>query len=606
MHHKVQQVTDEISARSAKMRGAYLARIEKANLSGAQRQVLSCGNLAHGFAACVAHEKEAMRGMSKPNIAIISAYNDLLSAHQPYEHYPALLKQAVHAAGGIAQFAAGVPAMCDGITQGQAGMDLSLMSRDLIAMAAAVGLSHNLFDGGLMLGICDKIVPGLLMSALHFGHLPFVFVPAGPMPSGISNLEKSRIRQLYAQNKVSKDELLEAEVLSYHSPGTCTFYGTANSNQLVVEIMGLQLPGSSFVHPNTPLRDAYTKAAGEQVVRLTALSGHSSPIGKLVTVKTIVNAIVGLLATGGSTNHTMHLVAIARAAGICINWDDFSKLSKITPLLARIYPNGGADINAFAQAGGTAYLIHTLLDADLLHADVETVAGFGLERYTKKPQFDQNELTWIDGPTESLDRTVLRATDSPFNSHGGLQVLTGNLGRAVMKTSALSDQYLTVEAEACVFHSQDALEAAFKAGDLERDCVVVVSFQGPRACGMPELHKLTPFLEVLQGRGFHVALVTDGRMSGASGKVPAAIHVTPEAFAGGTIAKIQSGDRVLVDGKNGVFQVLLSDAELAKRSVISASLTDHHYGVGREMFTTLRRELSGAELGACSLFGYEL
>lgn len=603
MHQDVQRITDEIIIRSEKTRGAYLARLEKADLNGAQRKALSCGNLAHGFAACVAHEKEAMRGMSKPNIAIISAYNDLLSAHQPYETYPALIKQAVHAAGGIAQFAAGVPAMCDGVTQGQPGMELSLMSRDLIAMAAAVGLSHNLFDGGLMLGICDKIVPGLLLAALHFGHLPFVFVPAGPMPSGISNLEKSRIRQLYAQNKVGKGELLEAEAASYHSPGTCTFYGTANSNQLVVEIMGLQLPGSSFVHPNTPLRDAFTKSAAQQVVSLTQLNGHYSPIGKLVTVKTIVNAIVGLLATGGSTNHTMHLVAIARAAGIIINWDDFAKLSQITPLIARIYPNGGADINAFAQAGGTAYLISTLLDAGLLHADVETVAGFGLERYTKKAQLDQNELTWVDGPTKSLDSEVLRATDSPFNNHGGLQVLTGNLGRAVMKTSALSEQHLIVEAEARVFHSQDDLEAAFKAGELDRDCVVVVLFQGPRACGMPELHKLTPFLEVLQGRGFHVALITDGRMSGASGKIPAAIHVTPEALSGGNIAKIKSGDMILVDGKNGTLHVFLSDAELEQRSVAQDELIEHQYGLGREMFTALRTQLNGAEFGACSLFG---
>src|SRR3990167_1168196 len=414
-------------------------------------------------------------------------------------------------------------------------MDLSLMSRDLIAMAAAVGLSHNLFDGGLMLGICDKIVPGLVMAALHFGHLPFVFVPAGPMPSGISNLEKSRIRQLYAQNQVGKGELLEAEAASYHAPGTCTFYGTANSNQLLVEIMGLQLPGSSFVHPNTPLRDAFTQAAAQQVVSLTKLARHYLPIGKLVTVKTIVNAIVGLLATGGSTNHTMHLVAIARAAGIQINWDDFSTLSKITPLIARIYPNGHADINAFTQAGGTAYLIRTLLDAGLLHADVETVAGFGLERYTQKSQLHEGKLSWVDGPTESSDLTVLRASDDPFNHHGGLQVLEGNLGRAVMKTSALLKEHLMVEGEAKVFHSQNALEAAFKAGELACDCVIVLRFQGPQACGMPELHQLTPLLEVLQARGFKVALVTDGRMSGASGKIPAAIHVTPEALTGGNI-----------------------------------------------------------------------
>lgn len=606
MHQEVQKVTDSIIARSQTTREVYLFQLEKANLRGAQRKVLSCGNLAHGFAACAAHEKKILREMSQPNIAIISAYNDLLSAHQPYETYPALLKQAVNAAGGIAQFAAGVPAMCDGITQGQPGMDLSLMSRDLIAMAAAVGLSHNLFDGGLMLGICDKIVPGLLIAALHFGHLPFVFVPAGPMPSGISNQEKSRIRQLYAQNKVDKSKLLEVEAASYHSPGTCTFYGTANSNQLIVEIMGLQLPGSSFVHPNTPLRDAFTQAAGQQVVHLTQFKDHDLPIGKLVSAKTIVNALVGLLATGGSTNHTMHLVAIARAAGFIITWDDFSALSKITPLIARIYPNGSADINAFAQAGGVSYLISTLLDAGLLHADVETVVGFGLQRYTQKVQLEQDQLTWVDGPTESLDSTVLRATSAPFSAHGGLQVLEGNLGRAIMKTSALSDEHLIVEAEAKVFHSQDALEQAFKAGELECDSVIVVRFQGPRACGMPELHQLTPLLEVLQGRGFRVALLTDGRMSGASGKVPAAIHVTPEALSGGNIAKIKTGDMILVDGQHGVLRVFLSEEELRQRPVASDDLLEHQVGLGREMFTALRAQLNGAEQGACSLFGYEL
>lgn len=605
MHPVIQQVTDRIAARSERSRAVYLARIEKARLKGPHRGTLSCGNLAHGFAACGKQDKSDLRSLTKANIGIISSYNDMLSAHQPYEHYPALIKAAAQEVGSVAQFAGGVPAMCDGVTQGQPGMELSLMSRDIIAMAAAVGLSHNMFDGGLMLGICDKIVPGLLMAAFSFGHLPFVFVPAGPMPSGIPNKEKARVRQLYAEGKASKEQLLEAESASYHSAGTCTFYGTANSNQLVVEMMGLHLPGSSFVNPGTELRDELTKAATRQVTRLTDLGTEYLPIGSMVDVKSIVNGLVGLLATGGSTNHTMHLIAVARSAGFLINWDDFAELSSVTPLVTRIYPNGQADINHFQQAGGMAYLIRTLLDEGLLHEDVHTVAGFGLRRYTQVPVLQDGKLVWVDGPTESLDPSVLTSAAAPFKNHGGLEVLSGNLGRAVMKTSALRDGTAAITAPAVVFSSQHELDAAFKAGDLNKDCIVVVRFQGPKAIGMPELHKLTPPLGVLQDRGYKVALVTDGRMSGASGKVPAAIHVTPEAVEGGLLAKVQNGDLVRVDADQGVLELLVDADELAKRQAETIDLSDSYAGMGREIFGGLRAQLTGAEEGACALFSTE-
>ena len=601
----IQKVTDRIIARSQKSRAIYLQRLEQARLKGPHRGVLSCGNLAHGFAACNKQDKADLRSLTKANIGIVSSYNDMLSAHQPYEHYPAIIKQAVSEVGSVAQFAGGVPAMCDGVTQGQPGMELSLLSRDIIAMSAAVGLSHNMFDGGLMLGICDKIVPGLFMAALSFGHLPFVFVPAGPMPSGIPNKEKARVRQLYAEGKVGKEELLAAESASYHSAGTCTFYGTANSNQLVVEIMGLHLPGSSFVNPGTPLRDELTKAAARQVTRLTDLGTDYLPIGKLVDAKAIVNGIVGLLATGGSTNHTMHLIAMARAAGYIVNWDDFAELSAATPLLTRIYPNGQADINHFQHAGGMALLIRELLDAGLLHEDVQTVAGPGLRRYTQQPVLQDGKLVWVDAPAESLDKDVLTSVSKPFKSHGGLEVLSGNIGRGVIKTSALREGTEVVKAPAVVFSSQHELEAAFKAGELNKDCIVVVRFQGPKACGMPELHKLTPPLGVLQDRGFKVALVTDGRMSGASGKVPAAIHVTPEAIDGGNIARIKTGDMMLVDGLTGKLEVLVSEAELAQRELATLDMSQSYYGMGREMFGALRTQLTGAEQGACSLFTTE-
>lgn len=598
----IQKVTDRIIARSQKSRAIYLQRLEKARLKGPHRGVLSCGNLAHGFAACNQQDKGDLRSLTKANIGIVSSYNDMLSAHQPYEQYPALIKQAVSDVGSVAQFAGGVPAMCDGVTQGQPGMELSLLSRDIIAMSAAVGLSHNMFDGGLMLGICDKIVPGLFMAAMSFGHLPFVFVPAGPMPSGIPNKEKARVRQLYAEGKVGKEELLAAESASYHSAGTCTFYGTANSNQLVVEIMGLHLPGASFVNPGTQLRDELTKAAARQVTRLTDLGTDYLPAGKMIDAKSVVNGIVGLLATGGSTNHTMHLIAMARSAGFIVNWDDFAELSAATPLLTRIYPNGQADINHFQHAGGMALLIRELLDAGLLHEDVQTVAGPGLRRYTQQPVIQDNKLVWIDAPEQSLDPDVLATVKKPFKAHGGLEVLSGNVGRGVIKTSALREGTEVVKAPAVVFSSQHELDAAFKAGELNKDCIVVVRFQGPKACGMPELHKLTPPLGVLQDRGYKVALVTDGRMSGASGKVPAAIHVTPEAIDGGNIARIKTGDMMLVDGLTGKLEVLVPEAEFAARELATQDMAESYYGMGREMFGALRGQLTGAEQGACSLF----
>ncbi|QHJ11521.1 Phosphogluconate dehydratase [Paraglaciecola mesophila] len=602
MNSIIQEVTQRIIERSQHSRKAYLDKIEKARLQGPHRGTLSCGNLAHGFAACGAEDKADLRSMTKSNIAIISSYNDMLSAHQPYHDYPEILKKAIQQVGSVAQFAGGVPAMCDGVTQGNAGMDLSLMSRDVIAMSTAVALSHNMFDGTLMLGICDKIVPGLLIGGLSFGHLPTIFVPAGPMPSGIPNKEKARVRQMYAEGKVGREELLEAESQSYHSAGTCTFYGTANSNQLVVETMGLHLPGSSFVNPGTPLREALTDAAARQVTRITDLGEDYRPIGHIVDAKAIVNGLVALLATGGSTNHTMHLVAVAKAAGYTINWDDFSDISDAVPLLTRIYPNGSADINHFTAAGGMALLFRELLNAGLLHNDVKTICGDGLERYTQEPMLENGELVWRDGPKESFDKEVVASVEKPFKPDGGLSVLTGNLGRAVMKTSALREPHCKMKAPAVVFEDQFELAAAFKAGDLNKDCVVVVRFQGPSAIGMPELHSLTPPLGVLQDKGFKVALVTDGRMSGASGKVPAAIHLTPEALKGGLIAKVQNGDIIELDTQTGHMTLHVDEAELSKREAKVTDVASHQIGMGREMFAGMRSTLTGAEQGACSLF----
>lgn len=602
MNSVIQEVTERIIERSQVTRKAYLEKIEAARIQGPHRGTLSCGNLAHGFAACNKDEKASLTSMVKSNIAIVSSYNDMLSAHQPYETYPQRIKEAVAKVGSVAQFAGGVPAMCDGVTQGNAGMDLSLMSRDIIAQSTAVALSHNMFDGTLALGICDKIVPGLLIGCLAFGHLPTVFVPAGPMPSGLPNKEKARVRQLFAQGKVGREELLKAESESYHSAGTCTFYGTANSNQLVVEMMGLHLPGASFVNPGTELRDALTDAAARQVTRLTDLGDNYTPIGQMVDAKSVVNGLVGLLATGGSTNHTMHLVAVARAAGFLINWDDFSDISNAVPLLTRIYPNGSADINHFTAAGGMSLLFKELLDAKLLHSDVQTICGHGLDKYTQEPKMLDGELTWVDGPSQSSDPEVLATVSAPFKSNGGLTVLEGNLGRGVIKTSAMRPGTDVIKAPAVVFEDQFELDAAFKAGDLDKDCIVVVRFQGPKAIGMPELHRLTPPLGVLQDKGFKVALVTDGRMSGASGKVPAAIHVTPEAYDGGLLCKVQNDDLIELNITTGQLILHVSDDELAQRENKQADIAHHQIGMGREMFSGVRKNLTGAEEGACSLF----
>lgn len=602
MNNQIAEVTQRIIERSKETRKAYLNKIDHARRQGPHRGVLSCGNLAHGFAACGTDDKSDLRSMTKANVAIVSAYNDMLSAHQPYETYPDVIRQAVKEVGSVAQFAGGVPAMCDGVTQGNPGMDLSLMSRDVIAQGTAVALSHNMFDAAVMLGICDKIVPGLLLGSLSFGHLPTVFIPAGPMPSGLPNKEKARVRQEFAEGKVGRDALLEAESQSYHSAGTCTFYGTANSNQLVVETMGLHLPGSSFVNPGTPLREALTKAASVQATRLTDLTDNYMPIGHIVDEKAIVNGLVALLATGGSTNHTMHLIAVARAAGILLNWDDFSQISNATPLLTRIYPNGSADINHFVAAGGMALLFRELLDAGLLHNDVNTICGYGLERYTQEPRLEDGELVWRDGTTKSHDKEVVATVATPFKPDGGLSVLDGNLGRAVIKTSALGTPHCKIKAPAVVFEDQFELDDAFKNGDLNKDCIVVVRFQGPSAIGMPELHRLTPPLGVLQDRGYKVALVTDGRMSGASGKVPAAIHVTPEAFNGGLLAKVKNDDIIELNTETGELTLCVNKAQLDAREPAKADLTNHHEGMGREMFGGMRAVLTGAEEGACSLF----
>ena len=528
LHERIREVTARIRERSAASRGDYLERMSRARAAGVTRSGLSCTNLAHGFAAMDSQDKEQLRALRWPNLAIVSSYNDMLSAHRPLEHYPELLKLGAREAGAVAQFAGGVPAMCDGVTQGQPGMELSLFSRDVIAMSTGIALSHNMFDATLCLGVCDKIVPGLLMGALAFGHLPTIFVPAGPMPSGIPNKEKARIRQLFAEGKVGRDALLESEAQSYHSQGTCTFYGTANSNQMLMEVMGLHLPGAAFVPPNTPLRDALTSAAARRAAQITSLGSEYLPLANTLDERAVVNGIVALLATGGSTNHTLHLIAIARCAGLIVNWNDFSELSEIVPLLARIYPNGTADVNHFHAAGGCGFLIRELLSSGLLHGDTITVMGQGLEAYTQEPFISENGLVWRPAPAQSGDENVLRPITNPFGADGGLKLLQGNLGRAVIKTSAVQPQHRVIEAPARVFDTQGDVLRAFKSGELDRDCVVVVRYQGPKANGMPELHQLTPTLTSLQSRGFKVALVTDGRMSGASGAVPAAIHITPE------------------------------------------------------------------------------
>ncbi|MFB4308892.1 phosphogluconate dehydratase [Actinomadura sp. GTD37] len=597
LHPVLEAVTRRLAERSAGTRGAYLSRIRDARTEGPVRTGMGCANLAHGFAACGVQDKLWLRGDVTPNIAIVSAYNDMLSAHQPLQDYPDILKGAIRAAGGTAQFAGGVPAMCDGITQGRAGMEMSLFSRDVVAMATAVALSHDMFDGALMLGVCDKIVPGLVIGALSFGHLPVILVPAGPMASGLPNGEKAQVRKRFAAGEIGRERLLAAEAASYHSPGTCTFYGTANSNQMLMEVMGLHLPGASFVPPGTKLRDALTEAAGRRILKLTDLAGEYTPIGELLDERAFANGVVALLATGGSTNHTLHLVAMAAAAGIELTWDDFDELSKVTPLLTRLYPNGTADVNHFHAAGGTAFLIGELIDAGLLHEDARTVGGATLAAYRNVPEFAGGRAEWRNTVTESGDTSVLRPVAEPFDTHGGLHTVRGNLGRAVVKVSAVRPEHRLIEAPARVFDSQERLQEAFAAGELDRDVVAVVRNQGPRANGMPELHRLTPPLGVLQDRGHRVALVTDGRMSGASGAVPAAIHVSPEAAAGGPLARVRDGDIVRLDADRGVLEVLVPDEEFAAREP-ECRAPDQTYGAGRELFQVFRNAVGPAERGA--------
>jgi phosphogluconate dehydratase len=596
-------VTEKIEKRSRDDRRRYLDKIEQAVARQPKRKALGCANIAHGFAACNAHDKDMLRNGAGPNLGIVTAYNDMLSAHQPFETYPAIVREAARAAGGTAQVAGGVPAMCDGVTQGETGMELSLFSRDVIALSTAVALSHQMFDAAVYLGVCDKIVPGLIIGALSFGHLPAVFIPAGPMTSGLPNDEKAKVRQLYAEGKIGRDALLECEAKSYHGPGTCTFYGTANSNQMLMEIMGLHLPGTTFVNPGTALRDAITRASAKQAMSITALGNNYTPIGRIYDEKAVVNGVVGLHATGGSTNHTLHLIAMAAAAGITLTWDDIAELSHVVPLMTRIYPNGKADVNHFNAAGGMGFLIRELLCEKLLHEDVTTIMGTGLNGYLVEPKLDASgELAWTDAASKSLDQTVLRGCGNAFQPTGGLAVLEGPLGRAVIKSSSIPKDRHVIEAPARVFHSQEELGAAFKRGELNHDVVAVVRFQGPKANGMPELHRMTPPLAVLQDKGFRVALVTDGRMSGASGKVPAAIHMTPEAADGGPIARIQDGDMIRLDADNGRLDILVDAKEFNARTPVSVDLTANTAGTGRELFAAFRALAGRADQGA-SIFG---
>jgi phosphogluconate dehydratase len=603
MHSTVLRVTQRIAQRSTATRRAYLERVERlaARPRGSDR--LGCANVAHAFAALPRDDRLRVVAERAPNIGIVTAYNDMLSAHRPYEGFPGVIRDEAHALGATAQVAGGVPAMCDGVTQGQPGMELSLFSRDTIALGTAIALSHDVFDGVLLLGICDKIVPGLLIGALHFGHLPCVFVPGGPMTSGLSNSAKAKVREQHAQGLVGRDALLQAEQAAYHGQGTCTFYGTANSNQMLLEAMGLHVPGAAFVQPHTPLRDALTRAAVRTLLAIVP-GQRRLPIGQLVDERVIVNAMVALLATGGSTNHLIHWVAVARAAGLTIDWSDFAELSTVVPLLARVYPNGSADVNEFQAAGGTQFVLRELLAAGLMHADVRTVDTRGIATYARVPELARGrELQWRDLDAESSDTGIVRRAAQPFSSTGGLRLLEGNLGRAVIKVSAVPDDRHVIEAPAIVFDSQQALLAAFNARQLERDFVAVVRFQGPQANGMPELHKLTPPLGVLQGRGFKVALVTDGRMSGASGKVPAAIHVTPEAVAGGPLAKVRNGDVIRLDADAGVLEARVDALTWSQReaeSIDPIQADDNAHGLGRELFAGFRRNVNSAEQGACS------
>lgn len=599
MKTEINEVTERIIERSRPTRERYLARIAEAHKAHeVNRSALGCSNLAHVMAAESAADKATLSSMQAPNIAIITSYNDMLSAHQPFAEYPSLIKSALHKVGATGQVAGGVPAMCDGVTQSQPGMELSLFSRDVIAMSTAVALSHNVYEGALYLGVCDKIVPGLLIGALSFGHLPAVFVSAGPMRSGTSNDEKAAVRKEFALGRVGKDVLLKTESSCYHSSGTCTFYGTANSNQMMVEVMGLMIPGGTFVNPGTPLREALTVAGAQQVTRLTQLGDNYMPVGRMLDERSFVNAIVGLMATGGSTNHTMHLIAMANAAGILLNWGDFDAISSATPLIARIYPNGKADVNQFHDAGGMGYVIARLIDAGLLHADVNTVMGEGLAAYATEAVVSNGALSWKPAPDVAGDSEILSTVEAPFETHGGVSMLHGNLGRAVIKTSSLKPTQHRIEAPAIVFNSQEALQVAFKAGELDRDFIAVVRYQGPRANGMPELHGLMPALGALQDRGFHVAIVTDGRMSGASGKVPSAIHVTPEAHDDGMLARVQDGDLILLDVDENRLELRVPEEELMARERHEPDLSHNRYGVGRELFAKMRHSVGTAEQGA--------
>ncbi|MCF8055855.1 MAG: phosphogluconate dehydratase [Desulfocapsa sp.] len=605
MHKTVKKVTDRIIERSKPHRQKYLQRMAMAKGEGVFRNKLPCSNLAHDLAGCVGSCRKSLLDENVPNIGIISSYNDMLSAHQPYGAYPEILKKAIAEAGGNAQFAAGVPAMCDGVTQGEPGMDMSLMSRDVIAMSTVIGLSHNVFDGALLLGICDKILPGLLMGGLQFGHLPMILVPGGPMTSGISNKEKNKARERFAKEEIGHDELLLSEVKAYHSPGTCTFYGTANSNQLMAEMLGMHLPGSSFVNAGTKLRDALSRSAARRITAVTHLGDEYTPLAQIISEKSIVNAMVGLMATGGSTNETIHLVAIARAAGIRIDWNDFAELSNITPLLVRIYPNGSGDINSFQHAGGMALLIKELMEGGFLNEDVQTVVGPGFEQYTQEPVLEGGQLSWQEGPGQTGDSTIISTVKNPFEVQGGIKVLSGNLGRAIMKISALADGEKTyVQAPAMVFNSQRELENAFQEDRLNRDLVAVVRFQGPRANGMPELHKLITYLSIIMDRGHKVGLVTDGRLSGASGKVPFAIHCTPEAVTGGLLGKVEDGDIILMDAHNSILELQVDAQTLAERQADTPDLDSRRHGLGRQIFAPLRKNLLGAEEGATSIFTY--
>jgi len=595
LHPTIARVTDRIRARSQDLRGAYLDRMARAAGAGPARGHLACGNQAHAYAAMGA-DKDAMAAGRVPNIGIVTAYNDMLSAHQPFETYPALIRDAARRAGATAQVAGGVPAMCDGVTQGQAGMELSLFSRDVIALAAGVSLSHNTFDAALFLGVCDKIVPGLVIAAATFSHIPSIFVPAGPMTSGLPNDEKSKVRNAYANGEIGRDALMAAEMASYHGPGTCTFYGTANTNQMLMEFMGLHLPGTSFINPGTPLREALTVAAVARAAAITAQGNDYRPVGEILDERAFVNGLVGLMATGGSTNLVLHLPAMARAAGVLLDLQDFADISEAVPLMAKVYPNGLADVNHFHAAGGLGYMIGQLLDAGLLHPDAKTVAGDGLALYRQEPKLIDGKLVWQDGAAQTLNDRILRPATDPFAKSGGLKQLSGNLGRGVIKVSAVAPERHVIEAPARIFHDQEDVKAAFKRGEFTSDTVVVVRFQGPQANGMPELHSLTPTLSILQDRGLKVALVTDGRMSGASGKVPAAIHVSPEAAAGGPLARLRDGDIVRLDAQAGTLTVLAPDFD--SRAPVTADLSANRYGTGRELFEVFRRTVGASDAGA--------